>query len=69
MKKHGLWMIIACALPLLLIFMLPSFGVRGDASLFIFLVLCFGMHMLMMRGHHGDNDDHDNKKEGGHGKH
>lgn len=70
MKNHGLWMIIACALPLLLIFLLPSFGVASDRLLFIFLLLCFGLHILMMRGHHGDHDNnHENKKEGDDGAH
>lgn len=69
MKNHSLWMIIACALPLLLIFMLPAFGVESDASLFIFLVLCFGLHILMMSGHHGKHNIHDNKKGGGHDTH
>jgi Flp pilus assembly protein TadB len=69
MKHHGLWMIIACALPLLLIFMLPSFGAGSNVSLFVFIVLCFGLHMLMMRGHDGKDNKDDNGKEAGHGTH
>jgi len=55
MKNHSLWIIIGCTLPLLLIFVLPVFGVKGGSSLFIFIILMFGCHLLMMRGHHGNN--------------
>lgn len=76
MKNHGLWMIIGCTLPLLLIFVLPLFGISGGASLFIFIILMFACHLFMMGGHgehegHGDtgeagHSEHENKKEGGH---
>lgn len=46
MKNHGLWMIIGCMLLLLLIFGLPSIGVRGDLPLFIFIILMFGGHFV-----------------------
>lgn len=69
MKNHGLWMIICCALPLLLIFILPAFGTRNNMSLFIFIVLMFGCHLLMMRGHHGKHDEHGEKSAGKHGYH
>lgn len=62
-------MIIACALPLLLIFILPLFGVGSGIYLFIFLALCFVLHLLMMGGHHGGHNNHDDRKESGHGTH
>ena len=67
MKSHGIWMVIGCALPLLLIFLLPLFGVSGGTLLFISLILCFGAHLLMM-GHHEDlgNGDEEPKRGGGH---
>ena len=72
MKNHNLWMIVACVVPLLLIFFLPVFGATGGESLFLFLILCFGMHLLMM-GHHGDHghhdEDHDEKHLDTHKKH
>lgn len=71
MKGHGWWMVLACILPLLLVFLLPILGVTRGASslLFVFIVLCFGLHLLMMRGHH-DDQDKDNRHEGGHhGRH
>jgi len=49
--KHSLLMIGACVVPLLLFFLLPLFGVSGNITLFAFIVLMFGGHLLMMRGH------------------
>ena len=68
MKNHNIWMIIGCVLPLLLIFFLPLFGAGGGELLFIFLVLCFGVHLLMMGGHknHGNDGDNDSRKGGKH---
>ncbi|MCF8052020.1 MAG: hypothetical protein K9L59_12335 [Desulfobacterales bacterium] len=51
MKSHHIWMIIGCVLPLLLIFFLPLFGAGGGELLFVFIVLCFVLHLLMMGGH------------------
>ena len=66
MKNHALWMAIGCVLPLLLIFILPALGVGSSVSLFIFIVLMFGCHLLMMGGHH---DKHDDEKKMQHGYH
>jgi hypothetical protein len=74
--KHALWMILGCTLPLLLIFVLPLFGISGGVSLLIFIILMFACHLFMMRGHgkhdgHGDtgakgHGEYDDKEEGGH---
>lgn len=58
MKNHGLWMIIGCILPLFLIFLLPAFGVSGNVSLFIFIILMFACHLFMMGHHHGKEGNH-----------
>lgn len=63
MKNHGLWMIIGCTLPLLLIFVLPLFGISGGGSLFIFIILMFACHLFMMGGHHGGHGEHEEKSE------
>ena len=64
MKNHGLWMVIGCGLPLLLIFLLPAFGIRSDISFFIFIVLMFVCHLLMMGNHHGgQHGRHDDEEE------
>ena len=71
MKKHNLWMLISCILPLLLIFLLPLLGATGGELLFIFLILCFVAHLLML-GHHlhnGKDDDVSGKGGGKHEKH
>ncbi len=47
-KNHALWMLIGCALPILLIFLFPLFGIGGNWSLFIFILLMFGCHILMI---------------------
>lgn len=67
-------MIIGCTLPLLLIFILPLFGISGKASILIVIVLMFGCHILMMGGH-GSHKGHDNanqdknRKEDSHASH
>ncbi len=68
MKHHGLWMVIGCVLPLLLIFAFPAIGISNGTSFFIFILLMFGCQFLMMgrMGHgHGHNKetDHDHKGE------
>ena len=49
--NHHLRMLLGCMLPLLLIFILPLFGVRQGGSLFIFMILMFAGHLMMMGGH------------------
>ena len=57
-------MIVACVLPLLLILLLPAFGVGSGAYLLIFLIFSFGLHVLMMSEHRGSHD-HGSGKPGG----
>ena len=52
MKGHTFWMILACLIPLALFFLLPLFGLGSGNLLFVFLILCFVVHLLMMRGNH-----------------
>jgi hypothetical protein len=71
MKNHHLWMIIGCVLPLLFIFFLPFFGAGSGELLFVFIVLCFGVHLLMM-GHHRNHDGGNHESPEGrshHGSH
>jgi hypothetical protein len=65
MKRHGLWMVVGCAAPLLLILIFPIVGIRGNWQYFIFIVLMFACH-LGMSGHHGDGHS---KKEDEHEQH
>lgn len=50
-------MLIGCMLPILIIFLLPVFGVDEGITLFVFVVLMFGCHLLMLGGH-GRHDGH-----------
>ena len=61
MNKHTFWMIIGCTVPLLLIFLLPLFGITGNYSFLIFIVAMFACHLLMPM-HHGGHE-HDGHKE------
>ena len=56
--KHFLHMLIGCGLPMLLIFVLPYFGVSEGVTLTVFMVLMLACHLLMMRGNMSDHSDH-----------
>jgi hypothetical protein len=60
-RNHGLWMMLCCILPLLAIFLLPGFGVKGDFSTVIFVMAMFVCHFMMMGGHQHNEEDVDNK--------
>ena len=49
-NNHWIWMIIGCGLPLLFIFLAPSFGIGGGSSLFIFILLCSPFTCLCLTG-------------------
>lgn len=64
MKNRGFWQIIACVLPLLLIFALRSYGVKSNVLLYSLLILCCGSHLFILRGIQGRYKKDDiNKKE------
>jgi hypothetical protein len=58
MKMNPLWMLLGCALPLLLIPILTRFGVNNYAALGIAMVLMVGCHLLMP-GHRHDEKPRD----------
>lgn len=53
MKNHWIWMIIGCGIPLLFIFLAPSFGIGDGSSLFTFIIIMFAIHLLIPHGSHG----------------
>lgn len=59
MKNHWFWMITGCGLPLLLIFLLPVFGIKSNMGFLLFMVVCFASHLFMMRNM--DHKESDNK--------
>jgi hypothetical protein len=72
MKKHMILMLIGCLVPLLLIFLLPLFGISGKFSTFIFIAAMFACHLLMPM-HRGSHEQHSqnklNKREENHASH
>ncbi len=72
MNRHTIWMIIGCLLPLLLLFFLPLFGVTGNYTIFICIVVMFLCHITMMRGHQshqGQEHSDQNQKDVSHESH
>jgi hypothetical protein len=69
MKNHGLWMIVGCVLPFMLIFILPVLGVSSNVAYFISILLMFGCHLGMMGGHRHGKHDKQSKGEGGEKSH
>ncbi|HIH31825.1 TPA: hypothetical protein HA235_03895 [Candidatus Woesearchaeota archaeon] len=63
--NHLLWMILACAIPLLIVLLLPVFGIKSNYSIIIAMVSMIVMHLFMMRDHrhkHDEASDSNNKK-------
>lgn len=56
MKNHY-FHLLGCLVPLLAIFLLPLLGLDSGVALLVFIILMFGCHLLMMRGH-GHNSSH-----------
>lgn len=60
-------MIVGCVLPLLLIFLAPVIGIEGNIPLFTFLLVLFGVHLLLPikhKGHiHGLSEENYEKKQ------
>jgi hypothetical protein len=62
-------MLLGCTLPLLLVFLLPLFGVSGNVGTFLFILLMFACHLMAMRGHGGAHhhaEDRRESRDGGH---
>lgn len=68
MKNHAVMHMLGCLIPLLLVMILPSFGVSSNVTYFIFIVLMFGCHLLMLtgmgHGHTPDTGDETSEKGG-----
>lgn len=67
--RHSLFHLFGCIVPLLLVFLLPLFGVGSGVTLLVFLVLMFGCHLFMMGRHgqgHGGMHDTEMAEEGLH---
>jgi hypothetical protein len=69
MRGHGLWMILGCTLPLLLVVLLPFLGISGNVGTLLFIVLMFVCHLMAMRGHGGAHHAPEGMRGGHHGSH
>lgn len=63
--NHTLRMLLGCLLPFLVIFLLPLLGLGEGISLFLFIVLMFGCHLFMMKGHGHAHEDPQSKHKPG----
>ena len=61
--KHVLFMLLGCALPLLLIFLAPALGLGSNYSFFIFMVAMFACHLLMPMHHAGHHRSQQSNSE------
>ena len=55
--RKSLLMIAGCLAAIVLLFVLPALGVKGDFTVIIFLVAMLACHFLMM-GDHGKGHEH-----------
>jgi len=62
-------MVLGCTLPLLLVFAVPLLGISGNMGTFLFVLLMFACHLMMMRGHGPGHGRADNAREGHHERH
>lgn len=61
--NHTLRMLLGCMLPLILVFVLPLFGVGSGVTLFVFIALMFMCHLMMLGGHGHQDGSHHHSKE------
>ncbi len=66
-RKH-FWMMIGCLIPLMIIFLLPVFGVNSPILFLIFIVVIYFFHLFMTvhyvdRSNNNDSENQTNKEE------
>ena len=66
--NHTLRMLLGCVLPLVLLFLLPLFGLGEGVTLFVAVVLMFACHLLMIGGHsHSHGRNHETNRQANEG--
>ncbi len=55
-RKHIIIMVLGCAVPLLLLFFAPAFGIKSSTSFFIFLIAMLGFHLIVPMHPHDSNN-------------
>ena len=64
MMKHTLMMLIGCAVPLLLIFLLPAVGVGSGWVLALAIGAMFACHLMHFGIHkHGEKGDYEHEHQ------
>ena len=64
MMKHTLMMLIGCAMPLLLIFLLPAVGVGSGWVLALAIGAMFACHLMHFGMHkHGEKGSHEHEHQ------
>ena len=46
--NHMWWMALACAIPLIIVSILPAIGIKSNYTGVLLIVLMVGAHLLMM---------------------
>ncbi len=64
MRNQNWWMVAACLVPLLLIFLAPTVGFQGSNSVFLAVVVMFLCHFMMMGSGHKHDEEHDQDNKG-----
>lgn len=68
--NHGLWMVLCCLAPLLLVFIAPVFGLRGgNFSSFLYFLALFACPLMMLMGHGGHDHENSDKEDSDHEGH
>jgi len=62
--KHMLMMILACLLPLIIIFLLPFFGISNKWGAGLAIALMVFLHILMIKYHSPNKKEHKGVENG-----
>lgn len=61
-NNHMLWMVLACAIPLLIVFLLSLVGIKNNYIVILAMVLMIVLHLFMMKDHKHKHDTTQSKK-------
>lgn len=59
--RNHFWMMLGCLIPLMIIFLLPVFGVNSPILFLIIIVVIYFFH-LFMTVHHADRTNNNDSK-------
>ena len=55
-NKHMLFMVLACAIPMLIVFLAPVIGIKSNYTIIIGMMVCMAAHVFMMSSHCNESD-------------